>query len=46
MREMLYNLAAHQLKESIAKKETTPSKIAENVIERIKTVNAKTNSYI
>ena len=46
MREMLYDLAAHQLKESIAKKETTPSKITENVVERIKAVNAKTNSYV
>lgn len=42
----LYDLTAHQLKEKIAKKEIRSSKIIETIIGRIKSLNAKINSYI
>jgi len=44
--EKLYDLAAHHLKEKIARKEIKPSHLVENVVRRASELNAKFNSYV
>ena len=44
--EKLYDLAAHHLKEKIARKEIKPSHLVENVVRRASELNGKFNSYV
>ncbi len=44
--DKLYDFTAHQLIEKIEKKETSPSQITEDILQRIKKTNTKTNSYV